>query len=132
VFDFLKGDLVFLGGFYGTQLRHKTTKLSLVSPDSFIKQNNCSPDDYIPWGPLETFGIFNVCGGLINELRNWEYCSNGEFRFHLFGYDWRRGLNDTVQDFSSFSRTLFESTDTPIHVLARMLSFIYQKTLWDH
>ncbi|KAI8825168.1 Alpha/Beta hydrolase protein [Fimicolochytrium jonesii] len=39
---------------------------------------------------LDRIGPINVCADLVREFKAQEACSNGQFRFHPFAYDWRK------------------------------------------
>ncbi|KAJ3023288.1 hypothetical protein HKX48_003739 [Thoreauomyces humboldtii] len=99
IFDFLDGDVVVLGGMYGSFLSEKGTGkkvwltmdslLGFASVDVGLRLDGVD-DRLEPSGIFERLGPINVCADLCSEFRSQEGCSNGTFRFHPFAYDWRR------------------------------------------
>ncbi|KAJ3155746.1 hypothetical protein HDU86_004215 [Geranomyces michiganensis] len=98
-FHFLEGDLVLLGGMYGSFLADKKTgQTAWLSTDhlfGFAKVNvglslEDVDDSLVPAGVLDRIGPINICADLCREFTAQSECSNGKFRFSPFGYDWRR------------------------------------------
>ncbi|KAI9207796.1 uncharacterized protein BJ171DRAFT_255374 [Polychytrium aggregatum] len=133
-FDFLKGDLIVLGGFYGSFLKNKHTEhrswltmeavLSWGAPGiklplSFDEVEN---DAHVPSGILDRFGPLNVCVELLRELRGWESRSKGTFRLHTFAYDWRREGQYASKQLEKFMENIYEKNGRqPIMVVAHSM-----------
>ncbi|KAI9000259.1 Alpha/Beta hydrolase protein [Gaertneriomyces semiglobifer] len=98
-FHFMDGDVVVLGGMYGSFLSDAKTKrrawvgmdavLNWVSVDCALSLDD-DDDRLVPSGLLDRLGPVNVCADLVQALTDWEACSKGAFRYHPFPYDWRR------------------------------------------
>ena len=138
-FSFLKGDLVLMGGFYGSHLKNTTTQIrDWLSMELIlgIKKGNVSLPldlllgkelDHVPDGILSRIGPVDVCSRLVKELVDWEQCAQGSFRFHQFSYDWRRDGQTLSRDLESFLESIYrQNGQQPISILARtfrMLTF---------
>lgn len=51
-------------------------------------------------------------------------CSDGAFRIHKFGYDWRDKLQNSSDKLISFASNIsLQRNNMPVHVVARTNSF---------
>ncbi|KAJ3283031.1 hypothetical protein HK104_010583 [Borealophlyctis nickersoniae] len=120
-FHFVKGDVVVLGGMYGSFLSHKETGArGWLSMDAILNWGAPADvqlpldlpygadDQYIASGIFDRVGMINVCGDLMRELTAWQECSKGEFRFHPFAYDWRREPQYASEQLERFLKKIYE------------------------
>ncbi|KAI8921850.1 hypothetical protein DFJ77DRAFT_669 [Powellomyces hirtus] len=115
-FHFFEGDLVLLGGMYGSFLSdRKTGKKAWLTMDAVL---GFAPvdvglsiedveDRLVPSGILDRVGPINVCADLVREFTAQAECSNGSFRFHPFGYDWRRDLDVSASRLEKHLESIF-------------------------
>ncbi len=69
---------------------------------------------------LDKVGLFDMCGKLIQEMKDYEACSEGKLRFHTYAYDWRKDLHHSSAEFSAYLDALYEKNNQhPIYVIAR-------------
>jgi hypothetical protein len=94
-FKFLKGDLVVMGGYYGSHLKDEKGDLEWLSMDIVLGLKKCCLSSFpekkqiFAGGVLDRIGPIDVCSLLIRELSSYAEKSNGNFRLHQYGYDWR-------------------------------------------
>ena len=90
-FSFCKGDLVVMGGYYGSHLKDEEGELGWLSMDIVLGLKKCTLTTEKEWEPnglLDRIGPLDVCSGLIKELNSYAEKSNGSFRLHQYAYDW--------------------------------------------
>ena len=132
IFDFLKGDLILLGGFYGSHLVNKHTQsrewLSMelllgLKHSSHVHlplQEEIIESTLVPDGIMTKIGLFDICSVLVKELKSWQACSKGVFRFHEFAYDWRREGQCSATQLLKFMESIYESNGhEPMTLVAR-------------
>ncbi|KAJ3077599.1 hypothetical protein HK102_005097, partial [Quaeritorhiza haematococci] len=136
-FDFLRGDLVVLGGYYGSFLTHTPTQqkswLSMEVVLNWVKNGAPPPslpfelqgdeeDVHVPSGIFDRLGMINVCGDLLRELKSWQDCSGGRFRLHTFAYDWRREAQHASMKLEQFLDDIFQTNgNKPVIVVAHSM-----------
>ncbi|KAJ3043446.1 hypothetical protein HDV00_005144 [Rhizophlyctis rosea] len=132
-FDFLSGDVVLIGGMYGSFLSHKETGRQVwLSTDAilnWVTPNVHLPldlgfgedDELVPSGIFDRVGMINVCANLTRELNAWQQCSEGKFRYHPFAYDWRREPQYASNQLEAFIENLYHlNGGQKITVIARV------------
>ena len=113
----LTGNVVLVGGFYGSHLKHiETNTIMLESFKDLFKREEgilswqeTEETNHIPHQCvlcfilflgtcavtliqpntisiriIEKFGLFDLCSRLVHEMKSWQDCSQGTFRFHPF------------------------------------------------
>ncbi|KNC99422.1 uncharacterized protein SPPG_05663 [Spizellomyces punctatus DAOM BR117] len=118
-FHFLEGDLVLMGGMYGSFLEDRSTGrrewlsmdavLNWNTPDLRLPLGGDEEDDrLVPSGIFDRLGPINVCADLVREFVSWEKCSSGAFRFHPFAYDWRKSPHHASKSLETFLSNIYE------------------------
>jgi hypothetical protein len=93
-FGFLKGDLVVMGGYYGSHLQDEKGDMEWLSMDIVLGLKKCCLSSFTEkkqlsaGGVLAKIGPLDVCSILIRELSSYAEKSGGDFRLHQYGYDW--------------------------------------------
>lgn len=86
-----KGDLVVMGGYYGSHLVDQGGESGWLSMDIVLGLKKCCLTSDVKWKPngvLDKIGPLDVCSLLIKGLSSYAEISNGQFRLHKYGYDW--------------------------------------------
>lgn len=136
-FSFLSGDLVLMGGFYGSYLKNATTSIrdwltldvllgfkstSISLPlDLLLEKNDMK---HVADTMLERIGLIDLCSQLVRELKSWEAESGGSFRFDQFAYDWRQDGQTAAQELIECVEKKFLSNGgKPVTIVARKILF---------
>jgi hypothetical protein len=136
-FSFLTGDLILMGGFYGSYLKNSLTDardwLSLDVLLGFKNTNISLPLDlllekdalpHMAESMLERIGLIDLCSLFVRELRAWEAESQGSFRFSQFAYDWRQDGQSAAQELIDFvEKKVAANGGKPVTIVARKLFF---------
>ena len=138
-FSFLSGDLVLMGGFYGSYLKNATTSirdwLTLDVLLGFKSTNIALPLDvllekndmkHVADTMLERIGLIDLCSQLVRELKSWEIESRGSFRFDQFAYDWRQDGQTAAQELiECVEKKFLLNGGKPVTIVARKLLFFF-------
>ncbi|KAJ3175626.1 hypothetical protein HDU87_006124 [Geranomyces variabilis] len=130
-FHFLEGDLVLLGGMYGSFLADKKTGqtawlttdhlFGFTSVDVGLSLDDVD-DRLVPAGVLDRIGPINICADLVREFTAQAACSDGKFRFSPFGYDWRRDPEHSAKALEAHLEEIYtRNGGRPITVVAHSM-----------
>ncbi|KAJ3152236.1 hypothetical protein HDU89_001455 [Geranomyces variabilis] len=130
-FHFLDGDLVLLGGMYGSFLADKKTGqtawlttdhlFGFTSVDVGLSLDDVD-DRLVPAGVLDRIGPINICADLVREFTAQAACSKGKFRFSPFGYDWRRDPEHSAKALEAHLEEIYaRNGGHPITVVAHSM-----------
>ncbi|KAJ3101524.1 hypothetical protein HDU96_009940 [Phlyctochytrium bullatum] len=133
-FGSLDGDVVFVPGFYGSNLNNRETDakgwITMEMIWNFVHADvGLSPrlkygqeDDHVPVSIIESIGPINICKDLVKEMKLLEACRGGDMRFHAFAYDWRRELQYSSEELENFLQEKYNANgNKPMTVIAHSM-----------
>ena len=89
-FEFCKGNLVVMGGYYGSHLKEEDGILGWLTMDMILGLKKCnimSDKKWTPNGILDKIGPLDVCSSLLKELCKYADQSD-RMEIHQYAYDW--------------------------------------------